>query len=143
MRVRPEQADVRYNLGRAFFADHQTRDAVREWRLAVAQRPDSLVFTLDLAAVLATDESVMSPAEAVRLAESANKSARGENPAALDVLAMAYAADGRPELAARTAQRALQRALADRNDPLAAEIRARLAGYEAAAGGRAGDAGNP
>ena len=143
LRVRPEQADVRYNLGRAYFADGQTRDAVREWRIAVAQRPDSLVFALDLAVVLATNDAVKSSGEAVRIAESASKSARGENPAALDVLAMAYAADGRYELAVRTAQRALQRAIAEKNDTFAAEIRMRLASYEAAAGGRADDAGNP
>jgi len=143
LRIRPEQADARYNLGRAYFASGQAREAVREWRVAVSQRPDSLVFVLDLAAALATNDSVRDAAEAVRLAESAVKSARGDNPAALDVLAMAYAADDRFELAVRTAQRALQRALAEKNETFAAEIRTRLNAYEAAAGGRAGDAGNP
>lgn len=143
LRVQPEQADVRYNLGRAYFANRQAREAVREWRVAVAQRPDSLIFVLDLAVALATNDSVKNPGEAVRLMESANKSARSENPAVLDVLAMAYAADGRYQLAVRTAQRALQRALAEKNAAFAAEIRMRLADYEAAAGERASEAGNP
>jgi hypothetical protein len=46
---------------------------------------------------------------------------------------MAYASDGRMDIAARTAQLALQRALASRNDKLAAEIRDRLTQYQEAA----------
>jgi hypothetical protein len=67
------------------------------------------------------------------MAESANRLAKGMNPAVLDVLAMAYASDGRMDIAARTAQLALQRALASRNDKLAAEIRDRLTQYQEAA----------
>jgi tetratricopeptide (TPR) repeat protein len=143
VRVRPDNADVRYNLGRALVANRQPKDAVREWRRSLALRPDSLVVTLDLAALLATNSEVMNAAEAVGLAERASKSAKSENPAALDVLAIAYAADGRLELAARTAQIALTRALVEKNDALAAEIRGRLAIYEQASRGRADSSGNP
>jgi hypothetical protein len=86
---------------------------------------------------------VLNTTEAVTLAERANTSAKGENPAALDVLAIAYAADGRVDLAARTAQLALRRALDQKNDTLAAEIRQRLLTYEQARRGRADSAGNP
>ena len=143
LRGRPDSADARYNLGRALVANGQPRDAVQEWRRAIAARPDSLVFTLDLAALLATNSDVLNTSEAVTLAERANMSAKGENPAALDVLAIAYAADGRVDSAVRTAQLALRRALDDKNEILAAEIRQRLLTYEQARGGRADSAGNP
>ena len=59
-------------------------------------------------------------------AEKANQVSGGGNPAVLDVLAAAYASQGRLDVAARTAQRAFQRALAMKNDQLAGEIRQRL-----------------
>jgi len=143
LRTRPDNADALYNLGRAHVAANQPRDAVQQWRRAVAARPDSLVFSLDLAWMLATNPDVLSPGEAMRLAEAANTATRRTNPAALDVLAAAYAADGRIDLAARTAQLALQRALASKNDRLAAAIRQRLMQYQAAARGNADAAGPP
>jgi tetratricopeptide (TPR) repeat protein len=137
LRTRPDNADALYNLGRAFVANRQPEQAVQQWRRAVAARPDSLVFTLDLAWLLATTPDVLNASEAVKLAERASRSAKNSNPVALDVLAAAYAADGRVELAMRTAQLALQRALAAKNDALATEIRQRLAIYQEAAAGRA------
>ncbi len=143
LRTRPENADALYNLGRAHVAANQPREAVQQWRRAVAARPDSLVFSLDLAWMLATNPDVLNPVEAMRLAEAANTATKRSNPAALDVLAAAYAADGRLDLAARTAQLALQRALALKNNVLAAEIRQRLMQYQAAARGNPEDAGPP
>ncbi len=67
--------------------------------------------------------------EAEKLAERANQLSGGNNPAALDVLAAAYASQQRFDLAVRTAQRAFQRALAVKNDVLARAIRQRLEGY--------------
>lgn len=143
LRVRPDNADLRYNLGRALFANGHVREAVGEWRLAVAARPDSVVFALDLAVALATRDEVRNTADAIALAESANKSARGENPAALDVLAMAYAADGRLDLALEHARRAVQRATAQKQDGFAAEIQRRLDEYEQRRRERAAGARNP
>ena len=67
--------------------------------------------------------------EAEKLAERANQLSGGNNPAALDVLAAAYASQQRYDLAVRTAQRAFQRAIAVKNDVLARAIRQRLEGY--------------
>jgi hypothetical protein len=52
----------------------------------------------------------------------------------LDVLATAYASQGRMDMAARFAQRAFQRALAMKNDKLAGEIRQRLEMYQTGVG---------
>ncbi len=130
LRGRPDSADAQYNLGRALMAQGRVVEAVQQWRGAVALRPDSLVFTLDLAWTLATNPAVRNAAEAVRLAEGANRTAPDRNPAVLDVLAAAHAADGRLDVAIRTAQLALQRALATGNTPLADAIRQRLASYQ-------------
>ncbi len=143
LRTRPENADALYNLGRAHVAANQPREAVQQWKRAVAARPDSLMISLDLAWMLATHPEVLNPLEAMRLAEAASTATKRTNPAALDVLAAAYAADGRIDLAARTAQLALQRALALKNNVLASEIRQRLLQYQAAARGDADAAGPP
>ena len=71
----------------------------------------------------------------MRVAERANRISKNNDPAVLDVLGVAYAADGRLELAARTAQLAMQRALAAKNDALASAIRQRLLQYEEAVAG--------
>jgi hypothetical protein len=89
---------------------------------------------VDAAWLLATNASVQNAGAAVTYAEKANQVSGGGNPAVLDVLATAYASQGRMDLAARTAQRAFQRALAMKNDKLAGEIRQRLDTYQVAAG---------
>jgi hypothetical protein len=104
------------------------------WRRALTARPDSLPFLVDAAWLLATNAAVQNGDAAVTFAERANRVSGGGNPAVLDVLAAAYASQGRMDLAARTAQRAFQRALAMKNDRLAGEIRQRLEAYQAAAG---------
>ena len=135
LRARPDNADAQFNLGRALVANGQSREAVQQWKRAVAARPDSQAFLLELAWLLTTNEEVHDPGEAVRLGEAANRLAKGTNPAVLDVLAAAYAADGRVDLATRTAQLALQRALAAKNDTLAGAIRQRLTQYQEAVRG--------
>jgi len=135
LRARPDNADAQFNLGRALIANGQPREAAQQWRRAVTARPDSQVFLLELAWLLATNDEVHDPGEAVRLGESANRLAKGTNPAVLHVLAAAYGSDGRIDLAARTAQLALQRALAAKNDTLAAAIRQRLTQYQEAVRG--------
>jgi tetratricopeptide (TPR) repeat protein len=131
---RPDDPDALYNLGRALVAERHEPEAVQVWRRALAARPDSLAVLLDAAWLLATNASVQNLDAAVTYAEKANQVSGGGNPAVLDVLAAAYASQGRMDLAARTAQRAFQRALAMKNDKLAGEIRQRLETYQDAAG---------
>jgi Flp pilus assembly protein TadD len=131
---RPDDPDALYNLGRALAAERHEVEAVQVWRRAIAARPDSLIVLVDAAWLLATNPSVLNADAAVTFAEKANQVSGGGNPAVLDVLATAYASQGRMDLAARTAQRAFQRALAMKNDKLAGEIRQRLETYQDAAG---------
>jgi tetratricopeptide (TPR) repeat protein len=131
---RPDDPDALYNLGRALVAERHEAEAAQVWRRAIAGRPDSLPLLVDLAWLLATNASAHNPQAAVTYAEKANQLSGGGNPAVLDVLATAYASQGRMDLAARTAQRAFQRALAMKNDKLAGEIRQRLDLYQTGVG---------
>ena len=130
--TRPDDPDALYNLGRALVAERHEAEAVQIWRRALVTRPDSLAVLVDAAWLLSTNPAVLNVEDAVKLAERANRVSGGGNPAALDVLAAAYASQGRMDLAARTAQRAFQRALAMKNDRLAGEIRQRLEAYQSA-----------
>ncbi len=131
---RPDDPDALYNLGRALVAEGHEAEAVQVWRRAITVRPDMLPALVDAAWLLATNASVQNADAAVTFAEKANQLSGGGNPAVLDVLAASYASQRRMDLAARTAQRAFQRALAMKNDKLAGEIRQRLETYEDAAG---------
>lgn len=137
LRIEPENPDAQYRLGRALAASGQAREAVQQWRRAATARPDNVQIALDLALLLATNPDVRNTSDAVRVAERANRISKNTNPTVLDVLAVTYASDGRLELAARTAQLAMQRALAARNDALAAAIRQRLLQYQEALAGSA------
>jgi tetratricopeptide (TPR) repeat protein len=130
--TRPDDPDALYNLGRALVAERHEVEAVQVWRRALVARPDSLAVLVDAAWLLATNAAVQNADAAVTLAEKANQVSGGGNPAVLDVLAAAYASQGRMDIAARTAQRAFQRALAMKNDRLAGEIRQRLEIYQGA-----------
>src|SRR5262245_9919131 len=132
--TRPDDPDALYNLGRGLIAEHHEREAVQLWRRAIAARPEGLAILVDTAWLLATNASVLNADAAVTFAEKANQISGGGNPAVLDVLAAAYASQGRMDLASRTAQRAFQRALAMKNDKLAGEIRQRLDVYQNASG---------
>jgi spermidine synthase len=110
-------------------------EAIAAYREAIrlgAQAPD---LRNNLAWLLATSQAndPAAVAEAVQLAEQATAQL-GENPGALDTLAVAYAAAGRREDAARTAKRALALAEAGGDAELAAQIRARLGQYTGEAG---------
>jgi tetratricopeptide (TPR) repeat protein len=137
LRTRPDHPDTLYNVGRAYATAGSPKEAVQQWKHVIAVRPDMVAALIDLARLLSTNDAVRNPSEAIVYAEQANRVSGGNNAAALDTLAAAYAASERFDLAVRAAQRALQRALADNNDPLATSIRQRLNSYQnlTAAGG--------
>jgi Tfp pilus assembly protein PilF len=132
--TRPDDPDALYNLGRGLIAEHHEAEAAQVWRRAIAVRPDRVTVLVDMAWLLATNSSVQNADAAVTFAEKANQLSGGGNPAVLDVLATAYASQGRMDMAARIAQRAFQRALAMKNDKLAGEIRQRLDVYQTGVG---------
>jgi tetratricopeptide (TPR) repeat protein len=129
---RLDPGNIQFAALRAVLLERSGRipEAIAAYREAIrlgAQAPD---LRNNLAWLLATSQAndPAAVAEAVQLAEQAT-ARLGENPGALDTLAVAYAAAGRREDAARTAQRALALAEAKGDSALAAQIRARLGQY--------------
>ncbi len=108
--------------------------SLRVLREALKHNPDSVLMANNAAWQLATapDAALRDGAEAVRLAEHV-RSLQGESVSAevLDTLAAAYAEAGRMEDAAAMARRALELAERAESAVLTADIRARLALYEA------------
>ena len=125
-------AESHNNLGRILSATGRDREAIAEFRRALDLRPDLPSALAGLAWVLATarDTGLRQPAEAVQLAERAQRVMAGADPAALDALAAAYAAAGDFGRAVPAARAAADSAARSGLTGLADEIRARLALYE-------------
>jgi tetratricopeptide (TPR) repeat protein len=105
--------------------------AIAHYRDALAADPGRTRAANNLAWLLASapDLAPGTAAEAVRLAESAAQRTGYREPAILDTLAAAYAADGRHEAAVEHAARALHLTRVRPDDPRTQAIRARLALY--------------
>ena len=118
-----------YNLGAAFYMQGRISEALAQWRTGLRVDPDDLPLLSQAAWVLATNPkaSVRNGDEAVELATRAVKLSGAKDPAALDTLAAAYAEAGRFPDAVQTARQALALAPA----PLAEDLKARIALYEA------------
>ena len=95
--LEPNSAVLHNNLGHVLVAAGRIPEAVDELRKAVALKPDWAPALVDLAELLgsAGDERVLNPDEAVRLAERGAAITGRKDARALDVLAEAYAAQGR------------------------------------------------
>jgi len=129
----PLSAEAYANLGLAFFKKSEIKQAIDSWRRALEIKPDQVLVLNNLAWLLATtpDASLRDGAKAVALAKQADQLGGGANPMILHTLAAAYAETGNYELAAATARRGLELAVAQKNDALAATLRREILLYEA------------
>lgn len=159
--LRADDAVAHLLLGDALVLNDEFEPAVRHYRQALRIEPSEHQAARALALILATasDPRLRNPVEAVRLAESAvavldtaattrdaaHSSGAPANtsppphgtlsddlPAVLEVLAISYAAAGRPEDATAAAQRAIDAALGLGRPHLAARLTARYASLGAA-----------
>jgi Tfp pilus assembly protein PilF len=132
LRIDPHFQPSRFALARAYQTRGDARNAVREYRKALAGRPDWPEVQNNLAWILAThpDASVRNATDAVRLASLASGGSHDRDPALLDTLAAAYAEAGDFEAARNTALEALDLAKSPRNRDLAAQISDRLRLYQ-------------
>jgi tetratricopeptide (TPR) repeat protein len=123
--------DARCSLARALTETHRPAEAVAEYRTALKLAPDSTSCSINLAWLLSAHRqtAIRQPAEAIRLAEHAVELTGRRTAEALDVLAAAYASDGRFDAAVRTADEALRLLRATRTDTLVEDIRARIELY--------------
>ncbi len=121
------------HLGQALLDEGRPALAIEHWREAVRIRPDFDTAANNLAWLLATspDPAVRDPEEALRYARLAEEAGAPDDPAILDTLAAAHAAAGRFGAARDLLRRAVRLAVADGDEDLARDLRARLALYRA------------
>jgi Flp pilus assembly protein TadD len=131
VQLKPDYAEARYNLGHAFTTVGQSASAIGQFREALRVKPDWTPALASLAWIEATaDDNVRDPADALRLAAHAADLTSRKDAQVLDVLAAAYAAEGRFVDASRTAEAA--ETLAAQSAPaLADQIKGRLDLYRA------------
>lgn len=123
VRLDPRSAEAQYSIGRAERALNKRAEAIQSFRRALALRSNWAPVVNDLAFLLATspEDGLRNAAEALRLAQLANALTGGQDPAALDVLAAAYAESGQYESAVQYAQDAVRRAPPGRAQAIVAE----------------------
>jgi len=128
-----ETAEGWGGLGSLYEREGRFDAAIGAYRRAQRLGPESPELLNNLAWLLATrrSEDPASTAEAVVLATRASKSFADRNPAALDTLAVAYAASGNFRDARHVARRAIELARAAGDESTAAEIGERMALYRA------------
>ena len=127
----PRFADAWDGLGTACSRSGQAREAVDSWQKALEINPNHLNALNNLALFLATasDPSLRNPARAVALATKAGQLSGEANPVILRTLAAAYASQGDFGRALPTARRALELAVGQKQDPLAALLQQEIAAY--------------
>jgi tetratricopeptide (TPR) repeat protein len=132
IKITPRSADIYARLGGAFFLKGETKEAMEAWQQALEINPNEANVQNNLAWSLATtpDTSLRNGAKAVALATQASQSSGGANPMILHTLAAAYAEVGNFGLAAVTARRAIDLAVAQKNDLLAANLRKEIQLYD-------------
>jgi tetratricopeptide (TPR) repeat protein len=133
LRAQPDDPDTRLNHAFILAAEGRPGDAVREYREALRLRPDDPKVLNALAWILATgpDAAHRDGAEAVQLAERANRLSGQRHPAALMTLAAAYAEVGRFDDAVTTAEKAQAAARSGGHTAAARDIERFVALYRA------------
>ena len=131
VRIRPDDASAHYQLSRLLTREGNHVGTIHHLRRAVRLTPDALAPLNDLAWHLATGPtgSAREQEEAVRAAEHAAQLTRHSNPGILDTLAAAYAAAGRFDEAATTAETAVLLASKANRADIAQAIQRRLELY--------------
>jgi tetratricopeptide (TPR) repeat protein len=127
--IRPDDPDALYNLASTLNEQGEPEEAIAYYRRAIDAQPDAVDALVDLAWLLAAhpNAKLRDPGEAVRLAERASRLAPRQDVAVLDVMAAAYAAQGRFDRAVAAARTALSALPASaRASQLAASIKRRL-----------------
>jgi tetratricopeptide (TPR) repeat protein len=132
VKIKPDYANAYSSLGLVFLEKGDIKKSIDSWQQALEVKPDQPDVQNNLAWLLATapDASLRNGAKAVALASRADQLNGGGNPIVLHTLAAAYAETGRYGDAAATARRALELAVAQKNDDLAAKLQMEIKLYE-------------
>jgi tetratricopeptide (TPR) repeat protein len=118
-------------LASAYVALGKQDEALDLWRKVLTFQPNSVPALVGAAQILSTtaDAGLRNGNEAVALSSKANDLTSGANPSVLDTLGEAYAEAGQFSQALSYANRALDLAVAKRDDAMAAAIRSRIELY--------------
>jgi tetratricopeptide (TPR) repeat protein/mono/diheme cytochrome c family protein len=129
--IRENYPEAHYNLGQVLAAQGRVPEAIAHYRAALALSPEWPPVLSELAWILATepDERVRDARQAILLAARAVALTSRRDPTMLDVLAAAYAADGRFDEAVANARIAIDLVAGREPSDPAAEIARRLALY--------------
>jgi len=132
VRIDPDDVSARHNLGSFLLLLGKTDEAIGQYRQVLARKPDFELTVMALGRILAThhDPDIRDGAEALRLIKPLCERSARPVPAALDVLAAAYAETGQFDKAVATARKAIRLARATGNAALAAKLQKRLSLYE-------------
>ena len=133
LRLNPGDADTYEHLANALLQDGQVAEARPLIERALEIQPDNPLFQIELAWILATapQPALRDGALAVRLARQVSHASGGQDAIVLRTLAAAYAQTGQFSDAVQVAQRSLQLAESQSNEPLAGELRREIALYQA------------
>src|ERR1035441_3423653 len=138
--LQPESASAQNGLGVALARAGRLDDAVLHMEKAVSLAPQAADYRYNFGRVLAAKGDL--PAAVVQFEEAAKLSSMQE-PAILEMLAATYSDTGRYSEAESTARRALELAIRQQNDGLAARLKASLARYEGLARSGTGPTATP
>jgi tetratricopeptide (TPR) repeat protein len=132
LEINPGHENAHYNLGVTLFLKGNLAEAIAQYQKVLETNPGQVNAQGNLAWLLSTapDASLRNGAKAVALAENASRSTGGRNPFIQQTLAAAYAENGSYPTAVATARRALELALAQKNDALAATLQSEIQLYE-------------
>jgi protein O-mannosyl-transferase len=124
-------AQPHFLLGRLLLQQGRDAEALKELRAALQRDPENLETIIFAVSVLAADENsqVRDGAAARSLADKAMKLTNGQQPAVLDVLAMADAETGRFDEAVKNEQQAIKLVLAGEHKDDATVMQQRLQLY--------------
>jgi len=132
LKIKPDHFRTNYNMGNALMLKGDVNAAVGYYKRALEMDPGSSDLANTLAWILATnkDPEIRNGKDAVLYAEMACKGTGYKEASLLDTLAAAYAEAGRFPEAARTAQKAIERAEASGDKSLLGEMKKRLQLYQ-------------
>ena len=132
LELNPRLALAHKNIGLTLLRQDKAKEAISHYRQALRLQSDWPEVLNDLAWILAThkDDQLRHGTEAIRLAQRACQLTNYRHSATLDSLAAAYAEAGQFDKAVRTAERAIQLALAGGKRKLAKDIQGRLDLYK-------------
>src|SRR4051812_17100953 len=130
--LRPDNVEAHTNLGQLLSNRGRIVEAVAQFTAALGLNADNLQALGGLAWIRATtaDPAVRDAAEAIRLAERADRAGGHQDVTAIDALAAAYAAAGRYDEAVATARRGLSLAVSSGRTAVAAQFRQRVDLYQ-------------